>query len=162
VKVRLDNTDWKILAELQQNGRITNVELAKRIGISAPACLRRVRALEKEGLITEYRALLNAPALGYDLTVFAMVSLSSTKDTDILAFEERMKTNSVVRECYLLSGEVDFLLKCTTKDLADFQAFVINELTSLPMVGHVTTALTMRETKNEPAIPIEENRGPDD
>jgi DNA-binding Lrp family transcriptional regulator len=154
VKIRLDAIDWHILQELQNDGRITNVELARRVGISAPPCLRRVRALEEAGLILGYRTLLDEKQLGYDVTAFAMVGLHSQTEADLLAFEEKVQSWSQVRESYMLSGEVDFLLKCVVPDLQSFQNFIIRDLTAAPNVDSVRTALTIRQTKNEPVVPM--------
>lgn len=154
MKVRLDEIDWQILKELQANGRMTNVELARRAGISAPPCLRRVRALEEAGLITGYRGLLSLKDVGFTVVGFAMVGLSQTNEADLIAFEQHVRDWSIVRECYLLSGEVDFLLKCVAVDLTALQSFIINDLTPLPMVGSVRTALTIRTSKAEPLAPL--------
>jgi len=154
LKVRLDAIDWKILKELQSDGRMTNVELARRVGISAPPCLRRVRALEEAGVITGYRALLDEKMVGWDITMFAMVGLASQAEADLVAFEERVRSWPIVRECWMLSGDVDFILKCVAPDLKTFQAFVIEELTKAPNVGAVRTSLTLRQVKNEPVVPI--------
>ena len=108
---RLDATDWRILRELQADGRITNVDLARKVGISAPPCLRRVRALEEAGIIKGFTALLNDRALGFDVTAFAMIRLHSQAEADLIAFEERARSSAIVRDCYMLSGEIDFLLK---------------------------------------------------
>jgi DNA-binding Lrp family transcriptional regulator len=143
VSARLDAIDWKILKELQEDGRITNVELARRVGISAPPCLRRVRALEEAGFVRGYRALLDEKVLGYEVTVFAMVHLSSQAEADLRAFEEFVRKEPLVRECWMLSGEIDFLLKCVAPDLKTFQAFV-SELTAAPHVRNVKTSLTPR------------------
>ncbi|MEJ8472619.1 Lrp/AsnC family transcriptional regulator [Roseibium algae] len=155
MKARLDTIDWHILKELQEDGRMTNVELARRVGISAPPCLRRVRALEEAGLIRGYRTLLDEKQLGYDVTAFAMVGLHSQTEADLIAFEETVKGWSIVRESYMLSGEVDFLLKCVTPDLQTFQNFIIRELTAAPNVESVRTALTIRRTKDDPVVPID-------
>lgn len=154
MKARLDAIDWKILKELQADGRMTNVELARRVGVSAPPCLRRVRALEEAGIIKGYRALLDEKALGYDITMFAMVSLSSQAEADLLKFEERVKSWPIVRECWMLSGDVDFILKCVAPDLRTFQTFVIEELTAAPAVDGVRTSLTLRQVKNDPVVPL--------
>jgi DNA-binding Lrp family transcriptional regulator len=154
VTTRLDAIDWKILRELQADGRMTNVELARRVGISAPPCLRRVRALEEAGVIRGYRALLDEKLLGFDITVFAMVSLSGQSEADLLAFEKRVHDWPIVRECWMLSGEVDFLLKCVAPDLKTFQAFVIEDLTAAPNVDGVRTSLTLRPVKTDPVVPI--------
>jgi DNA-binding Lrp family transcriptional regulator len=155
LKIRLDAIDWKILRELQGDGRMTNVELARRVGISAPPCLRRVRALEEAGIIVGYRAMLDEKMLGWDITMFAMVGLASQAEADLVAFEERVKAWPIVRECWMLSGEVDFLLKCVAPDLKTFQTFVIEQLTAAPNVDGVKTSLTLRQVKNEPVVPIE-------
>jgi DNA-binding Lrp family transcriptional regulator len=151
---RLDAIDRKILRELQKNGRITNVELSKRVGISAPPCLRRVRALEQAGIIRGYRALLDEKKLGFEVTVFAMVHLVSQAETDLVAFEKRVRALPLVRETWMLSGEVDFILKCVAPDLPTFQKFV-SELTATPNVRNVKTALTLRQSKDEAAVPME-------
>ncbi len=151
---RLDAIDRKILKELQDNGRITNVELARRVGISAPPCLRRVRALEEAGFIKGYRALLDEKLLGYEVTVFAMVHLSSQADSDLAEFENFVRVQPLVRECWMLSGEIDFVLKCVAPDLKTFQAFV-TELTAAPHVRNVKTSLTLRNSKDAAMVPME-------
>lgn len=150
----LDHIDRNILRELQQDGRITNVELARRVGISAPPCLRRVRSLEEAGYITGYRALLDEKALGCEVTAFAMVHLSSQAEPDLLAFEAFVSREPLVRECWMLSGEIDFVLKCVAPSLSRFQAFV-TDLTAAPNVLNVKTSLTLRNSKNAPTVPDE-------
>src|SRR5436309_2942037 len=149
VSARLDAIDWKILDELQRNGRITNVELARRVGISAPPCLRRMRALEEAGFIKGYRALLDEKRLGYEITVFAMVHLASQAEPELLAFENFVKAQPLVRECWMLSGEIDFILKCVAPDLRTFQAFIA-ELTAAPNVRNIKTSLTLKNSKDAP------------
>lgn len=151
---RLDDIDWKILSELQADGRITNVELARRVGISAPPCLRRVRALEEAGYIRGYRALLDEKRLGYEVTMFALVHLSSQAEADLAEFEAFARAQPLVRECWMLSGEVDFILKCVAPDLKTFQAFV-GELTGAPHVRNVKTSLALRMSKDAPNVPTE-------
>ena len=150
---RLDAIDQKILTELQNDGRITNVELARRVGISAPPCLRRVRALEEAGYIKGYRGLLDEKRLGYELVAFAMVHLSSQAEADLNAFEAYVRKQPLVRECWMLSGEIDFILKCVAPDLKAFQAFVA-ELTGAPHVRNVKTSLTLRNSKDEAMVPL--------
>jgi DNA-binding Lrp family transcriptional regulator len=154
LRFTLDATDWKILSELQADGRITNVELAKRAGLSAPPCLRRVRALEEAGIIKGYRALLDEKQLGYQVTCFAMVHLASQAETDLTQFEERIRAWPLVRECWTLSGDIDYILKCVAPDLRAFQSFVL-ELTGLPNVRNVRTAVTLDVVKDEPIVPLE-------
>ena len=152
LKDELDAIDWKILRDLQNEGRITNVELSSRVGISAPPCLRRVRRLEDLGIIRGYRALLNAPALGMDVVAFCLVGLHHQSDAELKAFADRTRNWPIVREAWMVSGESDFLLHCVAGDLATFQSFVIEELTSAPNVDTVRTALTIRQVKDEGAV----------
>ena len=154
MKVRLDDIDWRILAELQQDARITNIELSRRVGISPPPCLRRVRALEEAGIVAGYRALLDPRALGYDVDAFVFVGLASQSERDLFAFEAEVGGWPLVRECYILSGEVDFLLKCVATDLKTFQSFVIDVLTHAANVASVRTALIIRKIKDGGAVPI--------
>ena len=159
MSVRPDAIDRQILKELQDDGRMSNVELARRVGMSPPPCLRRVRALEQTGFITGYRALLDAKALGYEVTAFAMVHLASQAERDLAAFEAYVRGQPFVRECWMLSGEVDFLLKCVTPNLAAFQALVV-ELTAAPHVRNVKTSLTLRNSKDAPTLPLDGDRAP--
>lgn len=154
MRTRLDAIDWKIVSELQADGRMTNVELASRVGISAPPCLRRVRALEEAGVITGYRALIDATKVGYDVTFFAMVNLASQAEADLQAFQDFVDRHPFVRESSILSGDVDFVLRCVAPDLRAFQTFVA-DLTAAPSVRNVRTALVLRETKREPIVPTE-------
>lgn len=154
VAVKLDSTDWQILKILQDEGRITNVDLAKMVGISAPPCLRRVRALEQAGMIKGYRAILAEKQLGFDLTVFAMVGLHNQSEADLLAFEALVNGWPLVREAYMLSGEADYILKCVAPDLTIFQNFVISDLTAAPNVETVKTSLSIKCAKYEPGVPL--------
>lgn len=151
---RLDATDWKILKELQADGSITNVALAARVGLSAPPCLRRVRALEEAGIIAGYTALIDEKALGYELAAFALVGLHSQAEADLRAFENRVLSWPIVREAHMLTGESDYILKCVAADLPTFQDFVINDLTAAPNVASVKTHLTIRRAKLAPGVPI--------
>ena len=152
---KLDPIDRKILAELQADGRMTNVELSRRVGISAPPCLRRVRALEEMGLIRGYHAEINARELGFEVQVFAMVGLSSQAEADLCAFEALARSWPLVRECHMLNGEIDFILKCVSPDLSSFQTFLTEQLTAAPKVASVKTSLVIRCAKNEPIVPFE-------
>ena len=154
-QIKLDRIDRRILRDLQADGRMTNVELAQRVGISAPPCLRRVRALEKSGLIRGYHADINPEALGFGVTVFAQVGLSSQSDTDLRAFEEMVSHWAEVRECALLTGDVDYLLKVVAQDWEDYQRFLTTKLTAAKNVAHVRSALVMRTTKDMPGVPID-------
>ena len=154
-KADLDAIDWKILKELQDNGRMTNVELARRVGISAPPCLRRVKRLEDAGIIRGYRALLDTRQLGFDVVAFCLIGLHHQSDAGLKAFAEKTRGWPIVRAAWMVSGESDFMLHCVAADLAAFQSFVIEELTSAPNVETVRTALTIRQIKDEGLAGIE-------
>jgi len=152
---KLDPIDRQILAELQADGRMTNVELASRVGISAPPCLRRVRALEEQGYIRGYHADVDARALGFEVQVFAMVGLQSQAEADLSAFEAKCRAWPLVRECHMLNGEVDFILKCVAPDLSTFQSFLTEDLTAADNVVSVKTSLVIRGAKAEPGVPFD-------
>ncbi|MEK9947066.1 MAG: Lrp/AsnC family transcriptional regulator [Alphaproteobacteria bacterium] len=154
-RTKIDDIDQRILADLQADGRMTNVDLARRAGISAPPCLRRVRALERDGYIRGYHADLDAKSLGFDVTVFAMVGLDSQAENDLVAFEERCADWPMVRECHMLAGEVDFLLKIVARDWDAYQSFLTGELTAAPNVAHVKSSLAIRASKVQPGVPLE-------
>lgn len=151
---KLDAIDLRILSELQADGRITNVELSRRAKITAPPCLRRIRALEKAGFIKGYHAELDGKALGFEVTGFVFVGLSSQKDADLKQFEESARRWPEVRECYMLSGEVDFILKCVSRDLSAFQSFITDKVTAEENVASVKSSLVIHASKHEPGYPI--------
>lgn len=151
----LDDIDRHLLAELQAEGRMTNVELAQRVGLTAPPCLRRVRALEEGGVIRGYHAELDAARLGFGITVFAMVSLKSQAESALREFEAAMQDLPEVREVHMLNGEIDFMLKIVATDLQSFQDFLTSKLTPAPNVDSVKTSLTIRTSKNEPGVPLD-------
>jgi DNA-binding Lrp family transcriptional regulator len=153
-KADLDAIDWKILKELQDNGRMTNVELSRRVGISAPPCLRRVKRLEDAGIIRGYRALLDTRQLGFDVVAFCLIGLHHQSDAELKAFAEKTRGWPIVRAAWMVSGESDFMLHCVAGDLAAFQSFVIEELTSAPNVETVRTALTIHQVKDEGLVGI--------
>ena len=153
-KPRLDDIDLRIIDELQRHGRMTIVDLARRVGISAPPCLRRVRALEQAGFIAGYHANVDPALLGFGVTVFAMVGLHSQAEADLQAFEARVESWPEVRECHMLNGDIDFILKCVAPDLASFQDFLTQKLTPAPNVANVKTSLTIRQSKKLAGVPV--------
>jgi DNA-binding Lrp family transcriptional regulator len=153
-RAKLDRVDRRILKALQDDGRMTNVELARRAEISAPPCLRRVRTLEESGYIRGYHADINPEALGYGVTVFAQVGLSSQAEADLRAFEALMQSWPEVRECHMLAGETDFLLRIVAVDWDAYQRFLTTRLTAAPNVSHVKSSLAIRTCKNVPGVPI--------
>lgn len=146
-RAELDAIDIKILRELQLDGRITNVELANRAGISAPPCLRRVRRLEDTGIIEGYRAILNGPKLGMDITAFCMVGLKHQSEANLKSFSNSTTKWPIVRQAWMVSGESDFLLQCVAENLTAFQDFVIEVLAADENVDTVRTMLTIRQVK---------------
>ena len=154
-RVKLDKIDRKILKDLQEDGRMTNVDLATRAGISAPPCLRRVRALEESGYIRGYHAVIDPAAMGYSVTVFAQVKLVSQAEPDLKKFVELIESWPLVRECHMLAGETDFLLKIVAKDWDSYQHFVTEQLTSAPNVTSVKSALGIRTCKEIPGVPVD-------
>ena len=154
-RVKLDRIDLRILRDLQENGRMTNVDLAKRAGISPPPCLRRVRALEDTDCIRGYHADVNPAALGYGVTVFANVGLHSQAEADLLAFEELARSWPDVRECHMLAGETDFLIKIISTDWDSYQKFLTTRLTAAPNVSVVKSALAIRTSTHRPGVPID-------
>ncbi|MCC0003982.1 MAG: Lrp/AsnC family transcriptional regulator [Methylobacteriaceae bacterium] len=155
---RLDAIDLAILDELQADGRMTNVELARRVGISAPPCLRRVRALEEDGVIAGYRALVETRAVGLSVVFFVFVKLDQQTETELAAFGARVADWKIVRECWTVSGETDFILKCVAPDLDAFQSFV-TELTGAPNVRNVRSSLAMKAVKDEPLAYVDRAAG---
>jgi DNA-binding Lrp family transcriptional regulator len=154
-RVKLDRIDRRILKELQEDGRMTNVDLADKVGISAPPCLRRVRALEEGGFIRGYHADINGEALGFGVTVFAQVGLNSQAEADLRAFETLVQSWPEVRDCHMLAGETDFLLRIVAADWDAYQRFLTTRLTAAPNVSHVKSALGIRSCKTAPGVPID-------
>jgi DNA-binding Lrp family transcriptional regulator len=153
---KLDKIDLSILKDLQADGRLTNVELAKRAGISAPPCLRRVKNLEDQGVVLSYHANLNASALGFSVAIFAEVALSSQNDADLRTFEEQVQRWPMVRECYMVTGGSDFLLKIVAKDFDAYQSFLSKELSTMPKVAQIKTRMVIRSSKKLPGVPVEQ------
>jgi DNA-binding Lrp family transcriptional regulator len=150
---RLDAVDRQILAELQADGRMTNVELARRVALSAPPCLRRVRRLEEEGIIRGYHADLDPAALGYHITFFAIVGLESQKESFLAAFEARVQDWPEVRECHMIRGGGDFLLRLVARDTGHENALT-QALTAAPEVARVQTLQTIRTAKDEAGVVV--------
>ncbi len=154
-RAKLDKIDRQILSDLQNDGRMTNVELANNAGISAPPCLRRVRALEDAGFIHGYHADVDADMLGYSVVVFAFVGLQSQAENDLIAFEAKVESWPLVRECFMLQGEADFLLKIVACDLESYNKFLTQELTATSNVANVKSALGVRNSKNNSGVPVD-------
>lgn len=154
--VKLDRTDIRILRELQNDGNITNVALSKKVGVSPPPCLRRVRALEEAGYIKGYHADIAADKMGFGITVFALVSLANHGESDIAHFAKQLESWPQVREGYLMTGDADYLLKIVAEDWEAFQKFVTGQLSGTPNVAHIKSMPAMRRAKYAPGVPIED------
>lgn len=155
-RVKLDQIDRRILRDLQATGRMTNVELAQRAGISAPPCLRRVRALEEAGYIRGYHADLSADALGYEITFHALVGLDSQSEAVLAAFEESMAAWPEVRACHMIRGGGDFLLRIVARNTAD-ENDLTTRLTGAPHVNTVTTFQVIRSSKDLCGVPVDDD-----
>ncbi|MFZ4762988.1 MAG: Lrp/AsnC family transcriptional regulator [Alphaproteobacteria bacterium] len=151
---KIDAIDRKILYNLQYDGRMTNVEISQRVNISAPPCLRRIRALEKNGFIKGYYADLDGTLLGFGVTVFAHVRLTSHTEADLASFEAAVSAWSEIRECYMLAGDDDFMLKVVARDWENYQDFLTHRLVAAPFVAQVRSSLSIRRAKFAPGIPF--------
>lgn len=152
---KLDKIDLRILSDLQENGRMTNVDLAQNAGISAPPCLRRVRALEDNGYIEGYNAHVNKNYLGWTVTAYTSITLASAGDKDIQKFVETVDEWDQVRDCYTMIGDADFLLKIVARDFDDYQNFVQTNLTGIENIKTIKSNMIMKAIFKKPGVPIE-------
>ena len=155
IKKELDGIDLKILRILQDEGRISNLDLSKKIGMSPPPTLRRVRDLEKNGFIDGFRANIDSSKLGYDLTAWIFISLKNQNEESLNAFEKLVWGWETIRECYMLNGEVDFILKSVSKNMTEFNDFLSQNITSNENVLSVKTAFAIKATKRLGNVPID-------
>ena len=155
IKKELDGIDLKILRILQDEGRISNLDLSKKIGMSPPPTLRRVRDLEKNGFIDGFRAILDPSKLGYDLTAWIFISLKNQNEESLNSFEKLVWGWETIRECYMLNGEVDFILKSVSKNMSEFNDFLSQNITSNENVLSVKTAFAIKTTKSLGNVPID-------
>ena len=152
--ITIDSIDWQILAELQENARIANVDLADRVHLSPSPCLVRVRRLEREGVISRYVALLDPRAVGRSVSLFLQVRLERQVKGDLSAFEQAVVERPEVMECYLMTGVSDYLLRVVVADLDEFQVFVTNFLSRLPGVGGIQSSVALKQVKYQTALPL--------
>lgn len=151
----LDATDRKILAELQRDAKLTNVELAKRVHLSPSPCLARVRALEERGVIQRYVSLLDPRQLQLGVNVFIHVTLERQIDRALETFEETVRKFPQVMECYLMTGDADYLLRVVVSDVDALQSFIVDELTRIPGIASIRSSFALKQVKYETALPIE-------
>jgi Lrp/AsnC family transcriptional regulator, leucine-responsive regulatory protein len=155
--MELDRYDRAILHILQQDARITNALLAEKVNLSESACLRRVRALEESGIIEKYCALLDQRKAGYPVNVFVTITLDRQRQSGLEAFENAVKKVPEIMECYLMTGEHDYLLRLVVKDLADFERLHSQHLTRLPNVSRVQSSFAVRTVQRYSALPVSAN-----
>lgn len=150
----LDATDERILSELQENARVTNVELAARVGLSASPCLARVRALEESGLIDRYVTLLNPQKLGLNVSVFIQISLEKQTEQALDRFEAAMSNYPEVMECYLMTGDSDYLLRVVVPDVQALEHFIVNRLSKIPAVAQIRSSFALKQVKYQTTLPL--------
>lgn len=151
---RLDAIDWKILDLLQQDARITNVDLARQVNLSPSPCLARVRALEKSGYIARYVSLLDPLKLGLQVSVFIQVRLERQIESALERFERAMRDRPEVMECYLMTGDADYLLRVLVTDIQALQDFIVNVLSRVPGVGNIQSSFALKQVKYQTAVPL--------
>lgn len=151
----MDHFDKKLLSILQTNGRISNVELSEAVNLSESACLRRVKSLEERGFINKYVALLDQKSVGLTDTVFVHIVLKREEKSELLAFEEAVKEIPEILECYLMTGEFDYLLHLVVANMADFERLHNESLTQLPGVSRVNSSFAIRTVQKTTALPID-------
>ena len=150
----IDAIDRKILNELQSSGKLTNVELAQRVGLSPSPCLSRVRALERDGVIDTYVALINPATIGLQISVFIQVALERQIEKRLETFEAKMHKFAEVMECYLMTGDSDYLIRVVVPDIASLEHFIVQELSTIPGVANIKSSFTLKQVKYKTALPI--------
>lgn len=153
-KRKLDETDRRILRHLQKESNLTNVELASRINLSPSPCLSRVKQLENDGFIRGYVALLDPVALDLPISVFIQVTLEKQVDSALQLFEQRMNTFPEVMECYLMTGDSDYLIRLVVADLPALERFIVKELTTIPGVANIRSSFALKQVKYKTALPV--------
>lgn len=152
--MNLDITDLRILDELQRDGSLSNVELSRRVHLSPSPCLARVRALEASGVLDRYVALVNAHAVGLGLNVFISISLKSQSKEALAEFERRIVEHDEVMECYLMSGDSDYLIRVVLADIAALERFILNQLTPIPGIEKIRSSFALKQVRYKTALPL--------
>ena len=157
--IELDKYDKLILESLQRDGRISNVQLAEKVSLSESACLRRVRALENDGFIDRYVALVSQPKVGLAGNVFVFIGLQREEESELTAFENAVRSIPEVMECFLMTGEFDYLLRVVVSDMADFERLHRDSLTRLPGVARVNSSVAIRTVQKKTELPLKHSIG---
>jgi Lrp/AsnC family leucine-responsive transcriptional regulator len=152
--MKLDTIDLRILAELQGNGALSNVELARRVHLSPSPCLARVKALESNGVIDRYVALANAKALGLGLNVFISISLKTQSKESLASFEQSIALHDEVMECYLMTGDSDYLIRVAVADMAALESFIVEQLTPIPGIEKIRSSFALKQVRYKTALPL--------
>ena len=158
--ITLDEIDLRILRELQQDGGISNVELARRVHLSPSPCLARVNALKGSGLIRAYVALLDPTLLGLHLNVFISISLKQQSRKALEAFEAQVNTRAEVMECYLMTGDADYLLRVVVRDMVALERFILEQLSPIPQVEKIRSSFALKQVRYTTALPLESGDKP--
>jgi DNA-binding Lrp family transcriptional regulator len=153
-QMQLDAIDWQILGLLQADARMSNVELAKAVGLSPSPCLNRVRALEEAGYISRYVTLLDALRVGLKVSVFIQVTLERQVETALERFENAIRSRPEVMECYLMTGDADYLIRVVVPDIQQLEEFILKFLTKLPGVGNIKSSFALKQVKYQTALPL--------
>lgn len=152
--MKLDVTDLRILTELQADGSLSNVELARRVHLSPSPCLARVKALEAAGVISRYVALVNPVALGLGLNVFISISIKNPNKEALLAFEQRIAEHDQVMECYMMTGDSDYLIRVVLPDITALERFILDQLTPIHDIEKIRTSFTLKQVRYKTALPL--------
>ena len=152
--MKIDETDWRILAELQRDGSLTNVELARRVHLSPSPCLARVKALQAAGVIRQYVALVNAAALGWGLNVFINISLTTQSKAALARFEASLAAQDEVMECYLMTGDSDYLMRVVVPDMAALERFILERLTPIAGIEKIRSSFALKQVRYKTALPL--------
>ncbi len=152
----IDRTDYRILHQLQNNGRLTNLELAERVGLSPSPCLRRVRVVEESGIIRRYVAIVDAKAVGLPISAFINVSLRSQELDSLEAFQQRVASFPEIMECYLMTGSSDYLLRVVVPSLEAYERFLVDKLTRVPGISSIQTSFALKPVVSRTELPLGE------
>jgi Lrp/AsnC family leucine-responsive transcriptional regulator len=155
--MNLDNTDLRILDELQRDGALSNVELARRVHLSPSPCLARVKALEASGVIERYVAIANANKLGLGLNVFISISLKSQSKEDLADFERRIAEHDEVMECYLMTGDSDYLIRVALPDIGALEKFILEQLSPISGIDKIRSSFALKQVRYKTALPLPAN-----
>ena len=159
LNMNLDQTDYRILHFLQNNARISNVDLADAVGLSPAPCLRRVRAMENAGVIKHYAGIVDAGAVGLPISIFISVSLVRQERSGLEEFEQRIKSYREVMECYMMTGSSDYLVRIVVPDLESYEKFLADKLTRIPDVANIQSSITLKQVVYNTELPLGESLG---